>query len=376
MISNAALQTQNSRNVSLDGLRGIAILMVILFHYFTGFYVFDFGWSGVDLFFILSGYLLSGRIIPFLDDKKIIWKFYLNRILRIIPLYFSFLIVFYLGYYFLASNETQNFSEQLNNPVAFFGFVCNWLFILFFNPSQHQLSHLWSLAVEEQFYLLFPIYVLIIKHQKKLLQCTILAIALIAVSRCLHMMIYSEMNVLKIYWNSFYRMDSFLFGVLIYLLNNIGFFNKFYKSIPYILIITTIAILVGGFYENTFRVNYFFVTIGFTLNAIVYGCVLIFTLNENNNFLKRIMSNKLLVFFGKISFGLYIFHWPIYLTMFSATNLFAKKLGFNLSTQHIQLLNIMFSFLSVTIISFLSFKYYESIFLKWKQKPVTKPLLS
>lgn len=356
-------------NLHLDGLRGIAILMVIFFHYFTGFYVFDFGWSGVDLFFILSGYLLSGRIIPYLNDRKIIWKFYFNRILRIVPLYFSFLIVFYLFFYFVASNQTRNFSEHLQHPLIFFTFVCNWMFILNFNPVQHQLSHLWSLAVEEQFYLFFPIYVVILRQKKKLLNFTLLGIVIILISRYLYSLSLNEAEDLKIYWNTFYRMDSFFVGVLIYLLKENGYLDKYYKRIKIILIISILVILVGCIHENSFRINHFFITIGFTVVAVGYGCIVVFAINARNNFIKRITSNGRLIFFGKISFGLYIFHWPVYLTMFSATNFLLQKFGFSLSPNNIQLINIFFSFGLVTVISFLSFRYYESFFLKWKIKP-------
>ena len=367
--------TNNNHNLHLDGLRGIAILIVISFHYFTGFYIFDFGWSGVDLFFILSGYLLSGRILPYLADKKIIWKFYFNRILRIIPLYFSFLLVFYLFFYFVASNETQNLSEQLKHPFIYFSFLCNWMFISNFNSVQHQLSHLWSLSVEEQFYLIFPVYIFAIKRKKILLKLTIGIIAAILVSRCIHCIFIKENEYLKIYWNTFYRIDCFFTGLVIYLLKENGFLNRYYKWMSIILIISILLILIGGIYEETFRVNLFFVSIGFTLVAIAYGCIVVFAITEKDNFLKRITSNSGLIFFGEISFGLYIFHWPIYLTMFSLTNFLVKKSGLIFSANYIQLINIVASFTLVTIISFLSFKYYESIFLKWKIKPEQPKIL-
>ena len=142
-----------------------------------------------------------------------------------------------------------------------------------------------------------------------------------------------------------------------------------------ILIISILLILIGGIYEETFRVNLFFVSIGFTLVAIAYGCIVVFAITEKDNFLKRITSNSGLIFFGKISFGLYIFHWPIYLTMFSLTNFLVQKSGLIFSANYIQLINIVASFTLVTIISFLSFKYYESIFLKWKIKPEQPKIL-
>ena len=359
----------NKHNIHLDGLRGVAILMIIAYHYFTGFYIFDFGWSGVDLFFILSGYLLSGRILPYLSDKKIIWKFYFNRILRIVPLYFSFLMIFYLVFYLVASTETQNLYNHQQNPFSFFFFTSNWMFILNYSSVQNNLSHLWSLSVEEQFYLIFPLYIFIIEKKILLLKSTIILIVIVLILRCISYNFIDKIEFIKNTWNTFYRMDCFFLGLLIYLLKENGFLEKNDKWIGLVLTICVLSILIGGIYEHTFRINHFFVTIGFTIVAVAYGCIIILVINERKNFLKKITSNATLIFFGKISFGLYIFHWPIYLTMFSFINFFMRKTGIYLNAINIQLVNIIISSFIATVISYLSFKYYESIFLKWKFKP-------
>jgi peptidoglycan/LPS O-acetylase OafA/YrhL len=100
----------------LDGLRGIAILMVVCFHYFPNTFLFRFGWSGVDLFFVLSGYLLTGRLLPYLDDKKILQKLYfllsgfyllqnkpLALILTTVIIGYPFLFLFKIGYLFITT---------------------------------------------------------------------------------------------------------------------------------------------------------------------------------------------------------------------------------------------------------------------------------
>ena len=161
---------KSNYNPHLDGLRGMAILLVMLYHYFTGFGIFDFGWTGVNLFFVLSGYLLTERLYPYLKDKKLILKFYVNRIVRIVPIYFLFLIVFFATIYIFASAETiRSFSYYSEHIAAFFGYIINWVFITKENHGADHLNHLWSLAIEEQFYLVFPLLVICLKHKKALL---------------------------------------------------------------------------------------------------------------------------------------------------------------------------------------------------------------
>lgn len=113
----------------LDGLRGVAILMVMCYHFFPNNVICNFGWTGVDLFFILSGFLITSRLFPYLNDKKILLKFYRNRFLRIVPLYFSFLILFFICWFLLASKEALgNFPFYANHWWKFFFFIQNWIF--------------------------------------------------------------------------------------------------------------------------------------------------------------------------------------------------------------------------------------------------------
>src|ERR1700761_1301740 len=112
---------------SLDGLRGIAILLVIAFHYFPGF---SFGWCGVDLFFVLSGYLITGRLIATLDRPGYFTHFYRNRILRIFPLYFATLIVFFIGISFFTKPATQPLLAYYHTHwISYFLFFDNFTFI-------------------------------------------------------------------------------------------------------------------------------------------------------------------------------------------------------------------------------------------------------
>lgn len=198
----------------LDGLRGFAILMVILTHYFRNVILFSFGWSGVDLFFVLSGFLISSRIIPFINVKHTLSKFYINRALRILPLYYSFLIIFFSIWFILVSfNYFKTYTFYAHNWWTFFLFFQNWAYIIDLlkdNTADFFIMHFWSLAVEEQFYLFFPLFVLALKNIKKIFAYSIALVVIIVLSRSIYF--FNTASITKYafnYWNTFFRLDSF-----------------------------------------------------------------------------------------------------------------------------------------------------------------------
>ena len=356
------------QNPHLDGLRGIAIITVIVYHYSTGLYIFDFGWMGVDLFFVLSGYLLTGRLYPFLDDKKIIWKFYLNRIIRIVPLYYLFLLSFFGGWFIFTSDITQQqFPIYKNYYLSFFGFFCNWVFILNSNFKHIHLSHLWSLCVEEQLYVLFPLLITIVKDKKILLVTGILMIFLSLFFR----IFYFSHNIgenEKIYWNTFYRCDSFLLGFVLFMMIENGYKKNIQLHIRKVFVVTIAIVSLGLVFQGTMRIGEFVSTIGYTIIGIFFCCLIFFLESNEQNILKKITLNKILRFSGKISYGLFLFNWPIFILGFTLTNYFTKLLGYNLNEQSIQILNGFFSLILTYFISIISFKYYESFFMKFKMR--------
>jgi peptidoglycan/LPS O-acetylase OafA/YrhL len=360
---------QHKYNPHLDGLRGIAILMVICFHYFGNFGIFNFGWAGVDLFFVLSGYLLTGRLFPYLNDKKLLGKFYLNRFLRIVPIYYAFLFTFYFLTYFLGSLKTiQNTEFYRSHFLGFFAFLSNWIFI-FSNSSSHEyFNHLWSLAVEEQYYILFPLFVIVVSNKKRLLQIGIFLFLLIPIIRSLYFFNYNpEYN--KIYWNTFFRADSFLLGFVMYMAIQNGLKHILKKHVYKIAIATFLIIIIGTIIEGTMKANTFFCTLGFTVLSIFFSCLVFLVEEDNYNLLKSLTLNRLLRYTGKISFGLYLFNWPVFIVGYAILNTVSKKLNLNLSINSIHLLNAFQSLVFSFILSSVSFHYYESFFLKWKTKP-------
>ena len=173
--------------LELDGVRGIAILLVLLFHlelpYPAGaprllFAPLLIGWSGVDLFFVLSGFLITGILIDTRDCRNYFSSFYMRRVLRIMPLYllavFAYFavalpIAHHFGYWSARNGSAQMwFWLHLSNWPAAFGTVVPFI------------GHFWSLSVEEQFYFVWPLVVLFVRPSRLIHVCCGVVVAALA----------------------------------------------------------------------------------------------------------------------------------------------------------------------------------------------------
>ena len=177
----------------LDGIRGLAIILVISFHYLGFIPLFSFGWCGVDLFFVLSGYLITSRLIVLQEQKNHLLKFYKNRALRILPLYYLTLIIFYAGFNLLVKKENLYLFDFYNhNWISFALFFQNWSFIYYSGPRENFLDHFWSLAIEEQFYLVWPFFLYKFRQQRYFYKLVFIIIILIIITRTFLYIQYPE----------------------------------------------------------------------------------------------------------------------------------------------------------------------------------------
>ncbi|HEX2535547.1 MAG TPA: acyltransferase, partial [Chitinophagaceae bacterium] len=148
---------------ALDGLRGIGCLLVVVYHnfWFLHKYLF-FGWLAMDIFFVLSGFLITDILVKTIGRKDYLKNFYVRRILRVFPLYYATLILFLVVFPRLPAFPLK-LDYFVANGVYFWTFLQNWV-LIFRNPvDQTALNHLWSMAVEEQFYLIWPLVFAFVK---------------------------------------------------------------------------------------------------------------------------------------------------------------------------------------------------------------------
>ena len=309
---------------SIDSLRALAVLAVIIYHidvnYLPG------GFLGVDLFFVLSGYLISSLIIK--EYKKTgtlnLYNFYMRRARRLLPAVY-FMITVCLVFMVLFNGVLLRKSHL----DAVFGYIysSNWWYIFhkldYFDSfgAQSPFKHLWSLAIEEQFYMFFPLIFLIFNRQKKeegqlsSLNKNFLyvVLGLILISLVTHILLFDINNINRIYFGTDTRAFSLLVGVvgaLVYPMDKLSSPTNAKESVLYSVVsLTSISTLIAiMFYTSEY--NTWLYRGGFLLVAII-GLIIIISSGRQYTFMSKLLSFKPFVFIGKISYSLYLWHFPI-----------------------------------------------------------------
>jgi peptidoglycan/LPS O-acetylase OafA/YrhL len=303
----------------IDGLRAISIISVLIYHgnfEFFGYNVFKGGFLGVDIFFVISGYLISSIIFQeyHLYNKFNFKNFYNRRIRRIIPvLLFITLLTIPFSYYYLLPNKLIEFSNSI-----FFStfFISNIYFIydsLQYGGDQSILKpflHTWSLSVEEQFYLIFPLMMIfILRFFNKFLLIILFAILILSLS-------FAEWGSVNNQLNNFYLLTSriweIFFGVIISLLHHKNF--MIIKNKYFINFLTIVSLLII-FISLTIFGNELQHPSLFTLLPVLATSLIIY-FNTEHTVVGKFLSLNFLVYIGLISYSLYLWHFPILSFMF------------------------------------------------------------
>jgi peptidoglycan/LPS O-acetylase OafA/YrhL len=311
----------------LDGLRAIAFLLVLGTHTSK----IDFGWAGVQLFFVLSGFLLTGillRMKESLPGKQYFYKFYGRRFLRIFPLYFLYLFLLTVAVRMQNSIPWGLLKEELQNdiqPQILYSYLYLFDFVhasaLFKNTRF--LAHLWSLSVEEQFYICWPL-ILFLTPREKIKRLFLFIIAAGPILRLSTYLVYEnhllpallENPYLAIYVLPFSHIDAFAMGayvccfqlpnprkqlfILAFVIPLLGFVTQYLSA-------GEIKLDTFG-YEFTMLTGYKFVW-GYSL--LNYFFALIIQAVHQTKLFTKLLDHFSLNYLGKISYGLYIYHLPV-----------------------------------------------------------------
>ncbi|MES1226132.1 MAG: acyltransferase [Bacteroidota bacterium] len=351
---------------ALDGLRGIAITFVLLYHNFNFTDRFFFGWLGVDLFFVLSGFLITSILLNSLDKPHYFRNFYVRRALRIFPLYYLVLIIFFV--FFPLLNLFMERTEYfIHYQLWFWFYLQNWLVSFRTPPSgSNMLVHFWSLAVEEQFYLIWPFIIFFLRKTKVLLIFMVSFLFLVVTTRgIVYSYHFTDVNYPALY--TFTRVDGICIGAIIALLRKIDpHFLK--KNMTYFIIILACLNFLFYFLNEPYGVLPYLALCGYSTFAILIGIFVNEIVGKTNNKLvRRILESPPLLFLGKISYGLYVFHWPLY-ALFSET--LSHKISQVFKLSHIPALTIaaiITTFISL-LLSILSYYTFEIKFLQLKTR--------
>lgn len=353
----------------LDGLRGLAIGLVLLFHLFPFLPFSRIGWIGVDLFFVLSGFLISGILQDSLNKRRYWFSFFIRRALRIFPLYY-FILLLYVGLSYISADfaalPVVSFDYFKDNQVWYWTYLSNikmfiegrWLPPIVFNP-------LWSLSIEEQFYLLWPLVIYLFRNKKLLYFIFFLLSVVIAIR--VHMVV-REASSLSIYVFTFARLDAILLGSMVSVfIRNEKLRALLEKYNDYFLIGSVILILGIAISFRTFSAYQFVIqSVGYTIIAVFFCCILILVLNKNKNFiLDLFFKSKPMIFLGKYSYALYLFHWPLYRLLREPVQKLCKEAGVQIAANIFTSLVI----LSLTCLaSLITWNLFEKRFIQLKSK--------
>ena len=385
------LNADPGRIPELDGLRGIAIGMIVILHYFLqavrttpgsplayALMPGRLAWSGVDLFFVLSGFLIGGILLDARSSSNYFHVFYTRRFFRIVPAYVLYLsLAFLLGTLAHTGAVSRlSFFEPDTLPWApHLLFLQN--FWMAARNTLGQLSITWSLAIEEQFYLTLPLLIRLLSPQR-LLVALLAGILLAPASRIAFHALWPEHYVS---WFVLMpcRADSLLLGVLgAVALRNPDWRPRLERNRRWMLAL--VALLACGVLFMTARsfdpYGLGMLTIGFTWLALFYLAILLCVLLYRDTWISACLRSRALTWIGTIAYGLYLFH-GILLTVFWGL-VFGRRLEIRTIAEF---LVILATLITTVLLCRLSWTFFEKPLLRfghrtdYQSAPSTSPKL-
>jgi peptidoglycan/LPS O-acetylase OafA/YrhL len=359
---------------ALDGIRGTAILLVLFYHLFwsnphSGSRIFDFinelrgfAWIGVNLFFALSGFLITGILRDTLHSDHFFKTFYARRILRIFPLYYGVLLLILVltrplqtewnGWQYFYLTYTSNLALWRTQP--------------FITPHVN-INHFWSLQVEEQFYLIWPFMVYKIRSIPILLRVCLSTCVVVFLIRTILVVMQSHFNNISLLrYPTFSCVDNLLFGCGLALLLRTPSRQQVLNKAPVVFATCVAIIAASGLIRRSldWQTSVFIPTLGFSIIGIACASCIAMALRVGSR-TQSLFDNRALRFFGKYSYGIYVFHYSLdlYLTVpiriFIVRHFHSRALSVITSASLVLVLSVL--------VALLSYHLYEVHFLKLKK---------
>ena len=365
---------KNLYRPEIDGLRALAVLSVIFFH--AGIEVFQGGFVGVDVFFVVSGYLITTIILKDIEKGKFsLTYFYQRRCRRILPaLLVTIILSFPIALILLPPNDLQNFSKSVISSLSFWS---NFQFSsetgYFATPGEYKpLLHTWSLSIEEQFYIFYPLlFIILFKLGKKIFNFVIITLLFLSLGFAQwsgnlnyqypfldeNLSFYSQ-SVFSEFMMPFGRIWELALGAFCAFLPNKNIFSRYFSSKKNKIVFFNFSSFIG---ISLIFFSFFYLSRNFPYPSFysmipTIGTALLIIFATEDTFMKKILSNKILVFIGLISYSAYLFHYPIFS--------FIKYSQINIDYK-----DYIYLIPAILFLSFLNWKYIEKPF-RNKNTPV------
>lgn len=320
---------RNGRIASLDAIRGIAILLVLLHHFITApsafepgslpdriIALFAFGWAGVDLFFVLSGFLIGGIILRGGQEDGFLLGFYRRRAARLLPLYLVVLAI----YAILAPSLIATYQDRaawlastVGAPLWSHLFYLQNFFIAANNSwGGNWLAPTWSLAIEEQFYLVAPLLLLTVP--RRYLATTLIAL-IVTAPLCRVALLLSTGHFLSVYVLLPARWDALAIGVLgacaVESARGRAWLSAHPEWIKRALMTLGAILLMLQAFGVFSRSELTFAALGFTLVALFSLSLILAALFLDNGLSRALARSRVLIRLGIVSYGIYLIHMPV-----------------------------------------------------------------
>ncbi|HBX53004.1 MAG: acyltransferase [Bacteroidetes bacterium RIFOXYB2_FULL_35_7] len=360
---------------NLDGLRFFCFLSVFLFHSFyseieviknSPIYVFfkkelfANGNLGVNFFFVLSGFLITYLLV---EEKKMngqisLPKFWLRRILRIWPLFFICVFIGFVIFPFI-KNMLGLGTNETADPVYYLTFLNNFDFINKGLPDASILGVLWSIAIEEQFYFIWPIIIFLFPLKKLWIPFTVILLSNLIFRSCNDTYMMHEYHTLSCIGDmSIGAIGAWLFNISNRFRIVIEKFSRFHILLIYLLLIFVFLFRDEFLFSNSY-IRIF--------ERLIISIIILFVILEQSfsiNSLFKLSNFKKISNLGIITYGLYCLHFIGILITINIT----KYFNFNNQLWQVMILETILSLLITVIIAKLSYKYFELPFLKFKER--------
>jgi peptidoglycan/LPS O-acetylase OafA/YrhL len=335
----------------IDGLRALAIIAVIFFHFFPHFFIR--GYLGVDIFFVISGYLITSYFLKIekLGYFQVLKLFYKRRVKRLFPaLFVSLFIISFIAVIIMLRSDLINYFFSLIASMTFWANLYFWQNGDYFggNEQLKTLLHLWSISVEEQFYIFYPVFLFFLILAR--VKFKINSFILIFITTIISFIFWIYFNKINASVPAFFllptRVWQFGLGAIVFFLHfDKNLPDKYFKYFKYRLIfIFSLILLFTGFALSTSQI---LSTIIICLGTSLF----IFSRIDKNTPFAYLFTNTISVWIGKISYSLYLYHWPVVV--------FLLYVFVNRPPYYFSLIGIFFSLILATISYLLIEKPYR-----------------